>query len=237
MTTPTRALLYVRVSTAEQAASGLGLESQESVLRAEAERRGWEVVAVLRDEGASGKDLTRAALQQALKALADGEADVLAVAKIDRLTRSLPHLCDLLEWAGRHRVALVALDLGLDMTTGTGQLVAQIMGAVAQWERGRISERTREAAAVSREQGKQWGGLTAVSSTSPEVAQRIAAERTTGATWQSIADGLNADGVPTVRGGTQWRVSSVQTAAGYRRPPSKPKRAPLPEPSRRRRTA
>ena len=228
-------MLYVRCSTTEQAASGLGLEAQENVLRAEAERRGWEVVGVSREEGASGKDLTRQELQRALTALVDGHADVLAVSKLDRLTRSLPDLVSLLEWASRHKVALVALDLGLDMTTSTGRLVAQLMGAVAEWERERISDRTREAAAVTRAHGKQWGGLAGVSSTAPDIALRIASERAGGATWQAIADGLNADGVPTVRGGTQWRVSSVQTAAGYRRPPSPPKRADLPEPARRRR--
>ncbi|MCU1692985.1 MAG: Resolvase, N-terminal domain [Frankiales bacterium] len=233
--TTTRALLYVRVSTAEQAASGLGLDAQESTLRAEAERRGWDVVGVHREEGASGKDMARPELQAALSGLVAGSADVLVVSKLDRLTRSLPHLCDLLDWAGRHGVALVALDLGLDMTTSTGKLVAQVMGAVAEWERVRIGERTREAAAASRAQGKQWGGLVGVATKAPEVAARIARERSSGATWQSIADGLNADGVPTARGGAEWRVSSVQTAAGYRRPPTKQKKADLPEPSKRRR--
>jgi hypothetical protein len=69
----------------------------------------------------------------------------------------------------------------------------------------------------------------------PDVAARIRLERDAGATWQAIADGLNDDDVPTVRGGTHWRVSSVQAAAGYVRPPAQPKRVNLPDVPRRRR--
>jgi hypothetical protein len=84
-----------------------------------------------------------------------------------------------------------------------------------------MAERTRDAAAVVRGRGEQWGRLTAVASSAPDVAARIRAERTAGSTWQSIADGLNADAVRTVPGGALWRVSSMQSAAGHRRPPAK----------------
>lgn len=228
-----RVILYVRVSTSDQATTGLGLVAQEAALRAEADRRQWQVVEVVRDDGVSARSLDRPGVRHVLEQLVAGHADVLAVAKLDRLTRSLPDLCDLLAWASTHRVALVALDLGLDMTTGTGRLVASVMGAVAEWERDRIAERTGEAAAVVRGRGEQWGGLAGVASSAPGVAARIRDERAAGATWQSIADGLNADGVPTVRGGALWRVSSVQTAAGYRRPAPTPRRADLPQPRRR----
>jgi DNA invertase Pin-like site-specific DNA recombinase len=175
----------------------------------------------------------------ALERLAKGEADGLVVAKLDRLTRSLADLTDLLTWADRLGVVLVALDFGLDTSNPTGRLVARLVGSVAEWEREVIAARTREAAAVKRLRGERWGGLAGVADTAPNIAERIRRERVAGSTWQAIADRLNRDKVPTVRGGTHWRVSSVQTAAGYRRRPRPLRRVALPEPSRggRRRVA
>jgi DNA invertase Pin-like site-specific DNA recombinase len=81
---------YIRVSTAEQADSGAGLEAQRAAITAEAERRGWQLVHVFEDAGASGKSLSgRQGLQEALQAVEEGQAQALVVAKLDRLSRSL----------------------------------------------------------------------------------------------------------------------------------------------------
>lgn len=226
-----RVIGYVRVSTQEQAASGYGLAAQEDAIRAAVERNGWDLVALIRDEGASGKDLNRPGIREALAMV--HEADSLVVAKLDRLTRSLVGLSDLLDWGKRNRLGLIALDLGLDTSTETGRLVARIMASVGEWERERIADRTRQAAAVRRAQGRQMGRA-GVRDTMPDVANLIAGLRAQGRTWQQIADRLNADRVPTVRGGSRWRVSSVQSAAGYVRPASQAKRVDLPDAPRRR---
>src|SRR4051812_11038212 len=87
---PIRAVLYTRVSTAEQAESGAGLAAQEAALRAHAARRGWETVDYLTDAGASGKSMAgRPGLARAIDLVTTGQADALAVAKLDRLSRSL----------------------------------------------------------------------------------------------------------------------------------------------------
>ncbi|GLZ62858.1 recombinase family protein [Micromonospora sp. NBRC 107095] len=226
-----RVIGYVRVSTQEQAASGYGLTAQEDAIRAAVERNNWDLIAITRDEGASGKDLNRPGIREALSMVR--EADSLIVAKLDRLTRSLVGLSDLLDWGKRNDLGLIALDLGLDTSTETGRLVARIMASVGEWERERIAERTRQAAAVRRSQGKRMG-RPGVRDTMPEVARLISDLRLDGKTWQQIADRLNADGVPTVRGGSHWRVSSVQSAAGYVRPASQAKRVDLPDAPRRR---
>lgn len=231
---PLRVVAYLRVSTEEQAASGAGLAAQETTLRDTAARNGWDLVAVIRDEGVSAKDLDRQGLRDALRLATAGDADAIAVAKLDRLTRSLVGLADLMDWAKRNRLALIAIDLGLDTSTDTGRLVARIMASVGEWERERISERTRLAAAERRRLGLKMG-REGVRDSMPAVARRIAVDRTGGASWQSIADALNAEGVPTVRGGALWRVSSVQSAAGYVRPPAEAKRVALPDAPRRRR--
>lgn len=224
---------YVRVSTMEQVGTGLGLESQEVAIRRHCEATGLDLLDVVHDDGASAKDLNRPGLDSALRRLATGEAAGLVVAKLDRLTRSTVDLLNLLEWAERAGVALVALDLGLDTSTPTGRLVAKVMGSVVEWERDVIAQRTREAATVRRGQGKRMG-RPGVRDTAPHVAGLIRGRRDAGVTWQAIADELNAGGVPTIRGGTAWRVSSVQSAGGYVRPGAARRTAQLPDLGRRR---
>jgi predicted site-specific integrase-resolvase len=93
-----RVIGYVRVSTEEQALSGLGLEAQRTALHEAWRHREGRLVTVLSDEGYSGKDLNRPGLTQALQRIADGRADALAVVKLDRLTRNSSDLGELIEW-------------------------------------------------------------------------------------------------------------------------------------------
>src|SRR5579872_2538647 len=101
---------YLRVSTEEQAVSGLGLAAQESAIRAECGRRGLPLVAVHTDAGASAKTLARPALKAALEALDAGEGSVLMSAKLDRLSRNVHDATGLLQRAERSGWDLVALD-------------------------------------------------------------------------------------------------------------------------------
>ncbi len=81
---------YTRVSTDEQASSGLGLKAQRTLSEAECERRDWKLVEVFEDAGTSGKAVSgRPALAKALEAVRGGDASALVVAKLDRLSRSL----------------------------------------------------------------------------------------------------------------------------------------------------
>src|SRR4051794_39498727 len=91
---------YVRVSTEEQADSGLGLEAQRAKLAEEARRRGWDLVGVLADEGVSAKEMdSRPGLQAALDRVESGDAQILLVSKLDRLSRSVHDFTGLLKRA------------------------------------------------------------------------------------------------------------------------------------------
>jgi len=228
----TTVLGYARCSTAEQAESGHGLAAQEAAIRTECDRRGWTLVAILRDEGGSGKSLDRPGLSSALQRIAAGEAAGLVASKLDRLSRSVVDFGTLLEWFTDAAATLVALDLGIDTGTPGGRLVANVFASVAEWERETIAARTRDGLAAVRATGRPIS-RPAVADL-PELRERIAAMRAEGRTLQSIADTLNAEGIPTPRGGAEWRPSSVQNAAGYKR--RKPRRRPaeLPNVKRRR---
>ncbi|GAA5033929.1 recombinase family protein [Terrabacter aeriphilus] len=206
-TAPVRALGYVRVSTDEQHASGAGLSAQRAAIQAEAARRGWDLVEVVgEDAGASSATLERTGLTSALEVLDRGDADVLVVAKLDRLSRSVAQGALIMDRAKRKGWQLVALDFGLDTTTPAGEMVANVILSTSQYERRLIGQRTREALAVKRSQGVRLGRPQVLPDA---VVARIVGEHRGGRSMSAIARGLDMDRVPTARGGARWYQSSV----------------------------
>ena len=205
---------YTRVSTAEQADSGLGLAAQRRSIRDECRRRSWELVAVFEDAGVSGKSRAkRPGLDRALAAIEAGEADGLVVAKLDRLSRSLLDFAGLMEEAHRRRWALAILDVQVDTSTPAGELVANVMATFAQFERKLIGQRTKAALAVKKDQGVRLGRPRNLPS---DVVDRIVAMRQSGATLRAIADSLNGGGVPTAQGGRQWYPATIRSVLASR---------------------
>jgi peptidoglycan hydrolase-like protein with peptidoglycan-binding domain/DNA invertase Pin-like site-specific DNA recombinase len=193
------------------------LRKQARGIDALCEKRGWRLVEVVRDvERDTGRGRGRPGLQYALERIEKGEVSCLVVCHLGRLTRSVRDLGRILEALNRHGGRLVAMDVGLDTGSPDGGIAADALMSVGVWERRRLGERTRKGLAAARASGAATG-RPAVSDV-PALKERIVAMRLEGMTLQAIADQLNDDGVPTVRGGTKWRPSSVQAAAGYRRP-------------------
>jgi DNA invertase Pin-like site-specific DNA recombinase len=201
-----RVVGYIRVSTEEQGDSRAGLEAQEAAIRAEVERREWELVELYVDV-ASGKTLRkRDNLGVALRALADGAADALVVAKLDRLSRSVLDFAGIMETAAAEGWSLVVIDLGVDTTTPNGELVANIMISMAQWERRIIGERTKSGLASVKARGTKVGRKSGVAD---ETVRLIRVMRDAGSSWQKIADALTAEGVETGQGG-KWHAATVR---------------------------
>lgn len=201
---------YVRVSTGEQADSGAGLEAQRQAIESEAARRGWELVHVYEDAGASGKTMNgRAGLAAALQAMEAGQAQGLIVNKLDRLSRSVIDFASLLEFSRKQDWALVAMDVGVDTSTAAGQLVANVMASVAEWERRVIGERTSAALRVKREQGVVVGRPREMCERTVERIQEL---REVGMNHSEIARQLNEENVPTATGSGQWHPPGVARA-------------------------
>lgn len=206
---PAAVVGYVRVSTDEQAVSGLGLAAQRAAIDAECARRGWTLVAV-HEDALSGKNLNRPGMAAALVAVESGAASAIVVAKLDRLSRSLVDFASLMARAQSSGWNLVALDLGIDLTTAAGEFMASVMASAAQWERRIIGQRTRDALAMKRAQGVRLGRPQAMAD---DVVARIRAEHGAGAGWSAIARQLNAEAVPTAHGGAKWYPSTVRAVA------------------------
>lgn len=210
----TRMIGLVRVSTSEQERSGLGLEAQEAAIRQECERRGWHLADVVVESAVSGRSSKRAGLTEVLERVGRGDVQGVVVAKLDRLSRSVVDFGRILAWLDGVGGYLVALDLGVDTSTPSGRLVANVLASVAEWEADTISARTSAALAAKKERGEPIGRPAVPA----EVGERIRGLRASGATYRAICDTLNSEGVPTARGAAAWSVSAVQRSLGYQRP-------------------
>jgi DNA invertase Pin-like site-specific DNA recombinase len=175
-----RAGLYVRVSTGSQ-----DTKAQESALREYARSRGWSVVQVFADTISGAKD-NRPALQQLMAACRQRKLDVVVVWKFDRFARSLRHLVTALDEFKRLGIDFISSTEGVDTTVPSGELVFQIFGAIAQFERTLIGERVRAGIAEAKRNGKRLG-RPAIKTLSAEEVKRIKAARRKGATLRKLA--------------------------------------------------
>jgi DNA invertase Pin-like site-specific DNA recombinase len=197
---------YLRCSTEEQRISGLGLADQRGVIDQAAARQGWSDVEFISDAGYSAKNLSRPGIADALAQLARGEASVLVVAKLDRLSRSLLDFASIMATARKEGWQLVVLDLAVDTSTPSGELMASVLASFAAYERRLIGQRTSAALQQKKAGGARLGRPRTMA---PEITRRIVAERAAGCSLPAIARGLNEDGVPTARGGRSWLPGTV----------------------------
>jgi DNA invertase Pin-like site-specific DNA recombinase len=180
-----RAALYVRVSTSEQST-----KSQEGELKAYAEHRGWTVKEIYSDKISGVKD-NRPALQELMAACRQRKVDVVLVWKFDRFARSLRHLVTALEEFKRLGVDFISATEGVDTTIPSGELVFQIFGAIAQFERSLISERVKAGIAEARRNGKRLG-RPAIKELSGVEIRKIRAARRKGATLRKLSNQFGA---------------------------------------------
>jgi len=215
-----KAIGYVRVSTDKQAEQGVSLEAQEAKIRAMVTVQGASLLEVIVDGGESAKNLNRPGLQRLLALVESGKVEAVIVAKLDRLTRSVKDLCGLLELFEKRKVALISVAESLDTGSAAGRLVITIMGAVSQWEREAIGERTRDALKHKRTSGERVGNIRFGFRLGPDrkhvepdpseqaVLTEICHLRQNGHTLRGIAAALNRKALRTRRG-SAWRLEHV----------------------------
>ena len=219
-----RAVGYCRVSTDKQADEGVSLDAQREKIRAMAVVHGAALADVIVD-AESATNLDRPGMVRLLELVRTGAVDVVIIAKLDRLTRSVRDLADLLELLLKHGVSLVSVAESLDTGSASGRLVLNIMCAVSQWEREAIGERTRDALAHKKGNGERTGtvrfgyrlGLDGVHLEPDErelaVLARARVLRSEGLSLRRIAARLNGEGRRT-RSGSGWRHEYVANLLG-----------------------
>lgn len=157
-TKPKKAIIYLRVSTTEQAKEGCSLDMQESKCRAYCLSQGYEIMEVIKDEAESAKNLYRPGLQKALTILKNKKADLIVILKLDRLTRSVRDLATILEFIQKIGFGLASVNDFLDTSSATGRLQLNFLISISQWEREIIAERTKETLDHKKTKGEKIGG-------------------------------------------------------------------------------
>ena len=215
-----KAVGYVRVSTDKQADRGVSLEAQTEKVRAMAVVKDVELVDVIVDAGESAKSLQRPGMARLLELVDSKAVDVVIIAKLDRLTRSVADLAELLKRFKRRGVSLVSVADSLDTQSAAGRLVLNIMVSVSEWEREAIAERTRDALGLKSSKGECVGNIPFGCSLAADgvhlesnpaeqqIVTRVRTLRATGVTLRAIATELNREGFRTRRG-TPWRLQYV----------------------------
>ena len=217
-----KAIGYVRVSTDEQAKSGLGLEAQIAKIKAYAELFDIELTEIIMDEGISGKTLDREGLQRAIKILKDKKAEGMVIAKLDRLTRNVADLGTLVSTVF-DKAELYSVSEQINTKNAAGRLVLNVLVSVAQWERETICERTKDALQAKKARGEKTGGNTPFGFdvingklVKNEEEQAIISEiknlKNKGLSLRKIAEVLNAKGITTKNGKT-WTATQIQRIA------------------------
>ena len=220
-----RTVGYVRVSTEDQSVNGVSLAAQEERIRASGVASARRVDEILIDQGVSAKSLDRPAMQKILAGIRAGAIGTVVVTKLDRMTRSLRDLADLLALCAKHDVALVSLSESLDTSTAAGRLLVNLLGSVAEWEREAIGERTAAALAHKREKRQAYGrvpfgwrreGDALLKDAAEQKALRMAqAMHDDGATLRAIGAALESMGAKP-HAGKAWYASSVKAVLSSR---------------------
>lgn len=220
-----RAVGYARVSTSDQADNGLSLTAQRAKIGAYATMHDLQLLDVIEDGGVSAKSLDRPGMARLLELIRRRQVDVVVIAKLDRITRSVRDLGELIDLFQRNCVEFASVADHIDTSTAAGRLVLNVMGSVAQWEREAIGERTREAMSVMRTEGRRisrfapfgyrHNGRGLVEDEHEQRAitlmQRLRAE---GRSLRRIAESLESQGFTNRRGG---RLTAKVVADALRR--------------------
>ena len=206
---PTKFVAYYRVSTDKQGRSGLGLEAQSAAVQQHIARERGEILASFQ-EVESGKHSDRPALQNALE-LCKRKKAVLLIAKLDRLSRNLAFIANLIESG----VEFVACD-----NPTASKTMSQMMAVFAEHERDEISKRTKDALQAAKARGVKLGRRDADTQGMADRRSAQAAEfraaiyptirqmRENGQTLTTIADNLNRMKVRTCNN-RAWYASTV----------------------------
>ena len=215
---------YARVSTQEQVEEGISLSAQRSRIEAWANATDAKLLYVVEDAGVSGsRSLASRPGGQAVEALLSDRnpaADALVITRLDRLGRNAAENLGYLKRFSQGKLGLVSIIDRLDLSTPQGRAMAGVAAVFGELERELIAERTSEALARLRDEGRVYGptpygfqrqgDLLVADVNEQRVVAQVTEMRTSGLSYRGIADWLNDEAIPAKRGG-RWSPMSVRS--------------------------
>ena len=234
-----RAVVYCRVSTKEQAQSGLSIDEQRERCLAYCEASRWEVVEVVTDEAESGKDMQRPGLQKALDVLSKKRANILVFQRLEHLTRSVMDMGIIIDKKKEEGWEIASLEDEIDSTTASGRLGLHVLISVSQWERERAAERTKEALNQKQKKKEKTGGIRPYgydvviiddrkklveNKHEQKILRLIIEMREDGYTLDAIRRELRRRKIKTVKGSTDWKLWTISYLCKRYGIPGKPRK-------------
>jgi len=210
---------YIRVSTNEQANTGVSLKAQEEKIRGYCELYNYDLVEIVKDPGLSAKNLNRPGVQKVLEAIKAKSIDAIIVMKLDRLTRSVRDLANIIELTNKKNVAMISVEEKIDGSTSTGKMLIHLIGVFSEFERNCISDRTKIAMQYKKSKGevvgeipfgfKRTGNKLIKHPGEQKTIQTIKGLRAFGYSFRQIATELREQSIKTKRGGI-WQHQQVK---------------------------
>ena len=216
-----KALGYIRVSTSDQADSGLSLAHQESKIKAYCEALDISLVEIVSDAGFSAKTLNRPGMTEVINQIKSKSVDAVVILKLDRLTRSVKDLGAIVELIEKNNVALVSVQDSINTSTAAGRLILNVLGSVSQWEREANGERVKAALSVKKGAGERVGtipfgytlasdGIALVENADEQNTLKIIRKlRSDGLSLRKIGAELDKRGIATKKGG-KWQAATIK---------------------------
>ncbi|CEQ16302.1 MULTISPECIES: recombinase family protein [Peptostreptococcaceae] len=155
-----RVAIYCRVSTVEQAEEGYSIDEQNLKIREYCEREGHEIYNLYEDRGISGKNITnRPGIKQLLQDATENKFDLVIVWKLNRISRKLLDILNIVELLNKHNIAFRSLTENFETETPSGKLQLNIMGAIGEFERETIAENIKLGMGAKARLGEWCGGV------------------------------------------------------------------------------
>ena len=216
-----KAIAYLRVSTEDQKQNGISIAAQEERIRQYAGLYGHELIEIISDAGLSAKNLHRPGIQRIIDLMTRREIGAVIVSKLDRLTRSVRDLADIIDLSNRTEVALISVAEHIDTGSAAGRMVVNMIGVISQWEREAIGERTSAALQYKKHTGQVYNAHALYGYENRENGELVECPneqqiiliilhlREQRYSFKAIADELNARGIET-RSGNPWGSEQIR---------------------------
>ena len=214
-------IIYIRVSTSQQAENGLSLENQLNRLREYCKYHGFQNIIEISDEGISGKSTNRPGFQKMIELAKKHQIDNVIVYSLSRFARNTIDTIKTMNLFNKCDVSFHSITESLDTSTAIGRFFISTLASLSQLEREQIGERTKSVLQMKKEKGERIGqisfgyklvedGKVIICEDEQETLSIMKSLKRKGYTFQRVAEELSRLKRNSKKNGSSWTVNQVR---------------------------